>query len=47
MTNGDLSCTSAASVATLYEATLQGSCPKEGQQLPGSGPDFYDCALLW
>lgn len=46
VTNGDLSCTSAASVATLYEATLQGACPKEGQQLPGSGPDFYDLSCV-
>ncbi len=44
--NGELACTSAASVATLYEATLQGACPKAGQQLAGSGPDFYDREFL-
>lgn len=45
--NGDLSCTSAGDVSSLFEGTFQGWCPAPSAPAQaGIGPDFYDLSLV-
>jgi len=45
--NGDLSCTSAGDVSSLFEGTFQHYCPASGTPAPaGMGPDYYDLSLV-